>query len=144
MLTAVDGQASVRSDLISKGSENNFSNLELRFDKSAGILQKFLAPDSTPYFSHEQLSDIRSVQGAISDGTRLDLPGYEADNVKFVVFGLKIRKIFSLGGDLQLFRDLSVIFHFIAHRANPIPVEPFHRRESGTAIARIGDHYRAT
>ena len=29
MLTAVDGQASVRSDLISKGSENNFSNLEL-------------------------------------------------------------------------------------------------------------------
>jgi DSF synthase len=106
MLTAVDSPTSALSDPILKRSENIFPNLELRFDKSAGILWKFLAPNSTPYFSHEQLSDIRAVQAAISDGTRLDLPGYEADNVKFVVFGSKIREIFSLGGDLQLFRDL--------------------------------------
>ena len=47
MLTAVDSPTSVLSDPILKRSENIFPNLELRFDKSAGILWKFLAPDST-------------------------------------------------------------------------------------------------
>ena len=106
MLTAVNGSPTISVAANSCESTTRFRNLELRYDQPNGVLWKFLASDSTPYFSHEQLSDIRVVQSAISDGTSLELPDYEVEGLKFIVFGSKIPKIFNLGGDLQLFRDL--------------------------------------
>ena len=90
----------------SRKSTTRFQNLEFRYDQPIGILWKFLASNSTPYFSHDQLSDIRAAQSAISNGARLDVPDYDPEGLKFVVLGSKIPRIFSLGGDLQLFRDL--------------------------------------
>ena len=82
------------------------NNLDLMYDDTHGILWNFLSKDTTPYFSHEQLNDIRRVQIAISDGVELDVPHYKSDEVRYVVFGSRIPNVFSLGGDLELFREL--------------------------------------
>ena len=85
---------------------SKLKNLSLRYERSVGVLWKYIAKESTLYFSHSQLDDIRAVQSAIRDGTRLSLPGYEHNDLKYVVFGSHHPNVFSLGGDLKLFRDL--------------------------------------
>jgi DSF synthase len=82
------------------------NNLELRFDHTTGILWKYISRHSTPHFSHTQLDDIRTVQNAVRDGLHLELPNYDSQRLKYLVFGSKIPGIFSLGGDLRLFREL--------------------------------------
>ncbi|MEQ8231757.1 MAG: crotonase/enoyl-CoA hydratase family protein [Gammaproteobacteria bacterium] len=82
----------------------SFPNLELRFERHTGILWKYIAPQATPHFSHELLDDIRRVQDRIRShewgGQASDTP------VKYVVFASRIPGVYSLGGDLRLFRRL--------------------------------------
>ena len=81
-----------------------FHTLDLKFDDNYGILWKFIAHDATRYFSTQQLNEIRAVQSAVSECRPLAVPNYNPEKVKFLVFGSKLPGIFSLGGDLQLFR----------------------------------------
>ncbi len=104
MLTAVSESSLIPIVSNPDESTTRFQNLELRYDQANGVLWKFIASDSTPYFSHDQLSDIRAVQSAITNGSRLELPNYDFEGLKFVVFASKIPKVFSLGGDLELTR----------------------------------------
>lgn len=81
-------------------------NLELRFEEQSGILWKYIGAGATPYFSHELLDDIRQVQNRIRN--RVDGNGRFGTGgaVKYVVFASRIPGVFSLGGDLRLFRTL--------------------------------------
>ena len=85
--------------------EETFKTLELKFDDNYGILWKFIANHATNYFSIEQLNEIRTVQSSVSECRPLPLPNYNPQEVKYLVFGSKLPGIFSLGGDLQLFRN---------------------------------------
>lgn len=81
-------------------------NLDLHFEERSGILWKYISAAATPYFSHELLDDIRTVQNRVrnresgSDRRSDDRP------IRYVVFASHIPGVFSLGGDLRLFRTL--------------------------------------
>ena len=110
MLSALHTSMDAQTETTSHINCSALHDLELRYDHAIGILWKYIAGNSTPHFSHSQLDDIRTVQNAVHDGRHFDLPHFDAAKLKYLVFGSKIPGIFSLGGDLKLFRDL------IAHR----------------------------
>ena len=104
MLHAIDPRSTVPQ--LSAQRRNSFQHLELEFDPDLGVLWKYLKQNSTPYFSSEQLTEIRYVQEAIAGGLSLDVDGYASDKLRYVVLASRNQGIFSLGGDLRLFRDL--------------------------------------
>ena len=106
MLSALNTSIDARLATTPRVDTSLLNNLELRFDHATGVLWKYISRHSTPHFAHAQLDDIRSVQNAVRDGLHLDLPNYDAAKLKYMVFGSKIPGIFSLGGDLRLFREL--------------------------------------
>ena len=106
MLSAFNSNLDAGQDAANSVDTSVLTNLELRFDHSTGVLWKYIAAHSTPHFSHAQLDDIRTVQNAVRDGLHLKLPNFDSAKLKYMVFGSKIPGIFSLGGDLRLFRDL--------------------------------------
>ena len=106
MLVALSGSMPERSSVSLPVSSSRLAHLDLRYDRTLGILWKYISANSTPYFSHDQLDDVRQVQQVIRNGSNLDLPGYDSSALRYVVFGSKLPKVFSLGGDLKLFRDL--------------------------------------
>ncbi|MBK6659529.1 MAG: enoyl-CoA hydratase/isomerase family protein [Proteobacteria bacterium] len=106
MLSALNSNLDAGQDAANRVDTSVLTNLELRFDHKVGVLWKYIAQHSTPHFSHAQLDDIRTVQNAVRDGLLLALPNYDAAKLKYLVFGSKVPGIFSLGGDLRLFRDL--------------------------------------
>lgn len=106
MLTAIHSPVEAREDLAQSIDCAQLRNLEMHFDAKAGVLWKFIARGSTPHFSHQQLDDIRTVQNGVRDGLHFELPGYDPSRLKYLVFASRLPGIFSLGGDLRLFRDL--------------------------------------
>lgn len=106
MLSALHTSMDAQSQTTSQIDCSKLHDLELRYDQPVGILWKYIARSSTPHFSHSQLDNIRTVQNAVRDGLHFNLPGFDAGKLKYLVFGSKIPGIFSLGGDLRLFRDL--------------------------------------
>ncbi|MEX2482805.1 MAG: crotonase/enoyl-CoA hydratase family protein [Gammaproteobacteria bacterium] len=81
-------------------------NLELHFEEHTGILWKYISAKATPHFSHELLDDIRLVQNRIRHRADDKNPAGASAAVKYVVFASRIPGVFSLGGDLRLFRKL--------------------------------------
>ena len=106
MLSALNSSFDAGQDAANRVDTSVLTNLELRFDHKVGVLWKYIAQHSTPHFSHGQLDDIRTVQNAVRDGLHLSLPNFDIAKLKYLVFGSRIPGIFSLGGDLRLFRDL--------------------------------------
>lgn len=89
-----------------KVGPDQIKNLHIRVDVSNGIIWNFIARQAPSYFSHQLLDDIRFVQNAI-DATD-EIPGVSLvpEKVRYLVFGSENPDVFSLGGDLQLFRNL--------------------------------------
>ena len=106
MLSALHSSLDAPADTSQILDCSRLRDVELRYDHAVGLLWKYIARTSTPYFSHAQLDDIRAVQNAVRDGLHLNLPNFDAAKLKYMVFGSKLPGIFSLGGDLKLFRDL--------------------------------------
>ena len=106
MLSALHSSLDAPADTRQILDCSRLRDVELRYDHAVGLLWKYIARTSTPYFSHAQLDDIRAVQNAVRDGLHLNLPNFDAVKLKYMVFGSKLPGIFSLGGDLKLFRDL--------------------------------------
>ncbi len=104
MLIKIDSPQRLLRDDDPFSDAEAFPNLELRFEPRAGILWKYIAPGATPHFSHELLDDIRRVQHRIRNR---ECGGFaSATPVKYVVFASRIPGVYSLGGDLRLFRRL--------------------------------------
>ncbi len=82
------------------------NHLDVEFDPRHGILWKYISATSTPHFCHEQLDDIRTVQSLLRERGLSDAANAPDGGVKYVVFGSRIPDVFSVGGDLRLFREL--------------------------------------
>jgi len=81
-------------------------NVELVFEERRGILWKYIGAQATPYFSHALLDDIRQVQQRVQAHAELSARLGHGMAVRHVVFASRIPGVFSLGGDLSLFRRL--------------------------------------
>jgi len=88
------------------GQATRLENLEVTFEPDTSILWKFIKTTASPHFSHELLDDIRFVQTRIENQGRASTRRGTPSPVKYVVFGSRRPGVFSLGGDLRLFRDL--------------------------------------
>lgn len=82
-----------------------FRTLDVFYDNHSKAVWKFISANATKYFSTEQLREIRHVQTSVAEGKHLEVEGYDAQQVKYLIFGSRLDGIFSLGGDLQLFRN---------------------------------------
>ncbi|MGE0486957.1 MAG: crotonase/enoyl-CoA hydratase family protein [Gammaproteobacteria bacterium] len=88
------------------GDTAELTNLDLRFDERQGILWKYISARATPYFSHELLDDIRTVQNRVRNRENGQGRFRGHTPVRYVVFASHRPGVFSLGGDLRLFRQL--------------------------------------
>ena len=106
MLTTIRAIESNNRKLDAHGELGSFKNLDIEFDPHRGILWKFIKSESAPYFSHEVLDDIRSVQSKVRQRISIQEERDVKHPIKYVVFGSHIPGVFNLGGDLGLFRRL--------------------------------------
>ena len=78
---------------------------QTRFDPALGVLWAWIRADAPPCFTPRFVADLRAGQREVSDRIR----GQAADGTtapRYQVLGSRIPGIFSLGGDLALFRRL--------------------------------------
>lgn len=103
MLITIDNPQRLLRDEPAFETQETLPNLDLRFESRSGILWKYISTRATPHFSHALLDDIRRVQDRIRAHAAFR---DRAEPVRYVVFASRIPGVFSLGGDLRLFRQL--------------------------------------
>ncbi len=117
-----------------------FRYLDLRFDAHDGVLWKFLAEGAAAHYSHETLNDLRGVQNALMEGIPLEVEGFLPGAIRFLVFGSRIPGVFSLGGDLALFRELikrGDRYGLAAYAKKAIDAVYYHATGSGQPLTTI-------
>lgn len=107
-LTAGLGRSTAESRNRVSVSEN-FLELEERlyesvFEEDYGVLWAYLKPSCPPKFTSELVADLRQGQREVSARVRQEMANGEANRLRYQVFASRIPGIFSLGGDLALFR----------------------------------------
>lgn len=78
---------------------------DVEVDAEYGALWVWLKADSPAKFTPTLLDDLRSVQDRVATRLQSDAHRGESERLHYQVFASRIPKIFSLGGDLALFRD---------------------------------------
>ena len=86
-------------------SQSHFKTLDLHYDRKNCALWKCISSTATKFFSTQQLQEIRKVQIAVAEAEILPVPNYQPNEVKYLIFSSNLPGIFSLGGDLQTFRN---------------------------------------
>ena len=87
--------------------EGAFERLyDLRFDASYGVHWAVLKPTSPKTFTPTLVSALRHVQMEVEARVRHELAAGKADRLRYQVFASRIPGVFSLGGDLALFRSM--------------------------------------
>jgi DSF synthase len=82
-----------------------FSQLETRFDPEFGVLWGFMNPKPRPTFNPHLLAELRGyVDSIVQPGGSIWHEGAERA-INYAVIASKVQGIFSLGGDLTLFRE---------------------------------------
>ena len=107
-LTAGPGRSAAESQNRVSVSED-FPELEERlyesvFEEDYGVLWAYLKPSCPPKFTAELVADLRKGQREVSARVRQELADGVANRLRYQVFASRIPGIFSLGGDLALFR----------------------------------------
>ena len=87
----------------------NFSEIEERlyesvFEEDYGVLWAYLKPSCPPKFTSELVADLRKGQREVSARVRQEMANGVSHRLRYQVFASHIPGIFSLGGDLALFR----------------------------------------
>ena len=85
---------------------SSLRHLRIHSDVTAGILWNFIDKCAPTHFSLELLDEIRLVQSALDVGDIGPVRSEISRKVKYLVFGSQREDVFSLGGDLALFRHL--------------------------------------
>lgn len=117
-----------------------FPNLDLRFDASGGVMWKFVSRNAAAHYSHEVLNDLRGVQNTLMEGQDFGFSGYLPGAVRFLVLGSRIPGVFSLGGDLALFRELirrGDRYGLAAYAKKAIDAVYYHATGSGQSLTTI-------
>jgi len=83
----------------------SLKHLRINSEVSTGILWNFIDKSAPTHFSLGLLDDIRKVQGALEAGELDSESSISAEKIKYLVFGSQRKDVFSLGGDLALFRE---------------------------------------
>ncbi len=102
------GQSAMNSSHGASAHEN-FSELEERlyesvFEEEYGVLWAYLKPSCPPKFTSELVADLRKGQREVSARVRQELANGVSNRLRYQVFASRIPGVFSLGGDLALFR----------------------------------------
>ncbi|MDX1527951.1 MAG: crotonase/enoyl-CoA hydratase family protein [Gammaproteobacteria bacterium] len=74
------------------------------FEEDYGVLWAYLKPACPPKFTAELVADLRNGQREVSARVRQELANGVGNRLRYQVFASRIPGIFSLGGDLALFR----------------------------------------
>lgn len=86
-------------------SQARFTQLETRFDPEPGISWAFMRPVGRPCFSPQLLLELRGyIEDVVRNG-RSGVNSQDVERVNYTVLASRTAGIFSLGGDLALFRN---------------------------------------
>lgn len=78
---------------------------ETYFEETYGVFWAYLKSSCPPAFTLEVISDLRQGQREVRAQLQRQIDCESADRMRYQVFGSRIPGIFSLGGDLRLFRQ---------------------------------------
>jgi len=85
--------------------QSQFVQVETRFDVEFGVLWGLMDPRPRPTFNPNLLAELRAfVDSIVQPGGVIHRDGIEHD-IRYAVIASKVPGIFSLGGDLALFRE---------------------------------------
>jgi DSF synthase len=85
--------------------QSQFEQLELRFDVEYGVMWHFMRPKARPVFNLQLLAELRAFHRSIEQQNGLVWDNGEERRINYLVLGSKAPCVYSLGGDLNLFRD---------------------------------------
>lgn len=85
--------------------QTQFVQLETRFDPEFGVLWGFMNPKPRPTFNPQLLAELRAyVDSIVQPGGLIWNEGTQS-SINYAVIASKVPGVFSLGGDLSLFRE---------------------------------------
>ncbi len=84
--------------------QNQFNQLETRFDSEFGVLWGFMVPKPRPTFNPALLAELRGYIDSIIQPCGLAWHEGRQQRINYAVIASKVPGIFNLGGDLSLFR----------------------------------------
>ncbi len=90
------------------GIEQLYKNLLVRFDASSGVMWTYFDPRPRPCVSQDLLREYLACQQLVSHVGKAAMDGGNACPIRFLVLASETPGIYSLGGDLQLFKDCIV------------------------------------
>src|SRR5437899_9129288 len=85
--------------------QNQFQQVETRFDVEQGVIWGFMDPKPRPTFNMQLLTELRGyIDSIIERGGTIWKDGAQ-HNINYAVVASKTDGVFNLGGDLSLFRE---------------------------------------
>jgi len=82
-----------------------FEQLEMRFDSEYGVMWHFMKAKPRAVFTPQLLSELRMFHASIQQADGLAWDNGQEHRINYLVLGSKVPGVYSLGGDLSLFRD---------------------------------------
>ncbi len=104
---ATNGDTGLGSDRIAEEREDAFeTHYDAYFDPEFGAFWANLRPDSPRNFTPELIAALRQGQVQVESRIREHLDSGRGDRIRYQILTSRIPGVFSLGGDLALFRRL--------------------------------------
>jgi DSF synthase len=94
------------TQLNSPSFQDNYQHLSTRYDHEHGAVWCYMQPTSRPCVTPELLAELRQLQVAIEQRAHSDHTNGNAQGLRYQVLASRIPRIFNLGGDLVLFKEL--------------------------------------
>jgi DSF synthase len=85
--------------------QSQFEQLDLRFDVDYGVMWHFMKPKARPTFNLQLLAELRAFHRHIEQQNGLTWDNGEERRINYLILGSKAPGVYSLGGDLSLFRS---------------------------------------
>lgn len=94
--------------LTNEAQVRNFTQIDVKVDPEYGIVWIYQTPNPRPCFNPTLVSEVRAVQLIMESNNGKFPYNHELITIKYMVLDSSIEGVFSLGGDLSLFRDFII------------------------------------